>query len=42
VVVKFEGVTPGPLAGATLLTHAEALAIMRTPAWSEPRPGPPE
>ncbi len=38
VVLKWEGPTPAPLIAATQLTHAEALAIMATPAWSEPDP----
>jgi len=36
VVLKWEGPTPAPLIGAPQYTHAEALAIMTTPAWSAP------
>ena len=38
VVLKWEGPTPAPLIAAPQYTHAEALAIMATPAWSEPHP----
>ena len=36
VVLKWEGPTPAPLIGAPQYTHAEALAIMATSAWSAP------
>jgi hypothetical protein len=38
VVLKWEGATPAPLIAAPQYTHAECLAIMATPAWSEPPP----
>jgi len=40
VVVKWEGATPAPLIGAPQYTHAEALALMAGPEWSEPDPEP--
>ena len=38
VVLKWEGETPAPLIGAPQYTHAEALALMATPAWDLPDP----
>jgi hypothetical protein len=38
VVLKWEGIQPSELAGATPLSHAEALALMATEAWSPPSP----
>ena len=36
VVLKWSGPTPAPLIGAPQYTHAEALALMATSAWSAP------
>lgn len=37
VVLKWSGPTPAHLTDtATILTHAEALAVMGSPEWSEP------
>lgn len=37
VVVKWRGPTPAHLPPtATILTHAECLAVMASPAWSKP------
>ena len=39
VVVKWQGPTPSSLPPtATILTHAECLAVMATPEWSAPDP----
>ena len=42
VVLKWEGAQPAELSGATPLSHAEALILMATPAWTDPEPFPPE
>tara|TARA_R110002020_G_scaffold470863_1_gene697098 strand:- start:271 stop:528 length:258 start_codon:yes stop_codon:yes gene_type:complete len=39
--VKFEGATPDFLEGKTQYTHAEMLAILATPEWTDPDGGPP-
>ena len=36
--VKFIGSTPSFLAGKTQSTHEEILAILATPAWTNPEP----
>ena len=38
VVVKWEGPVPSILSGSTVYNHPDILAIMATPAWSEPLP----
>lgn len=38
--VKFTGETPSFLEGKTTNTHTEMLAILRTPAWTNPEPEP--
>ena len=38
VVVKWEGPVPPVLSGSTVYNHPDILAIMATPAWSEPDP----
>lgn len=42
VVLKWEGPTPTLLIAAPQYTHAEALALMNTPEWSEPMREEPE
>ena len=42
VLVKWEGALPSPLSGSVVYDHAGILAIMATPAWTEPLPDPPE
>ena len=38
VVLKFDGPTPPQLAGDTLMSHTEALALMNTSEWKHPEP----
>ena len=38
VVLKWEGPTPAPMIAAPQYSHAEILAIMDGPDWSEPEP----
>jgi hypothetical protein len=38
VVVKWEGPVPSVLSGSTVYNHEDTLAIMATPAWSDPDP----
>ena len=38
VLLKWVGATPAPLAGVTVYDHAGILAIMATPAWTDPDP----
>ena len=38
VVLKWEGPLPDPFSGSTVYDHADALAIMATPAWASPDP----
>jgi len=40
VVLKWEGATPAPLIAAPQYSHAEALALMHTPAWTPEEPPP--
>lgn len=38
VALKWEGPLPDPFSGSTVYNHPDILAIMATPAWSEPLP----